>query len=96
MFSRGHLRLHTFHGVHLLLANDGPRLWKVDTGLYLRGMWDTSDLPITLIVPNNRPPYSASNCNFFWFDYFLDASTHLYKRVCPSVRGSVTLFKKNF
>ena len=27
-----------------------------------------------------------------WNEDFLDAFTHLYKRVCPSVRGSVTRF----
>ena len=87
MFSRGHLRLHTFHGVHLLLANDGPRLWKVDTGLYLRGMWDTSDLPITLIVPNSRPAYSASNCNFFvLINFLMRPRTSIRGSVRPSVR----------
>ena len=34
--------------------------------------------------------FVSSFCFFFWFlPLFLDAPSHLYKRVCPSVRSSV-------
>ena len=33
--------------------------------------------------------YEVAHWKFFFIDPFLDASSHLYKRVCPSVGRSV-------